>query len=59
MRIIAAHNCDTTGAISAGWNAAFIVRSGKALSRLDGKPEIIGDSTMEVVDQLLERFAQA
>jgi hypothetical protein len=33
--------------------------SGKALSRLDGKPEITGDSTMEVVDQLLERFAQA
>jgi hypothetical protein len=27
------------------------------LSRLDGKPEIFGDSMVEVVDQLLERFA--
>lgn len=54
--LVAAHNWDTSGAISAGWNAAFVARPGKALSRLDGKPEIVGDSMVEVVDQLLERF---
>jgi len=55
--LVAAHNWDTSGAISAGWNAAFVARPGKALSRLDGTPEIFGDSMVEVVDQLLERFA--
>lgn len=55
--LVAAHNWDTSGAISAGWNAAFVSRPGKALSRLDGKPAIIGDSLVEVVDQLLEIFA--
>jgi len=27
--------------------------------RLDGKPEIVGDAMMELVDQLLERFTGA
>jgi 2-haloacid dehalogenase len=52
--LVAAHNWDTTGAISAGWNAAFIARPGKALSRLDKTPGIVGESLVEVTDQLLE-----
>jgi 2-haloacid dehalogenase len=52
--LIAAHNWDTSGAIAAGWNAAFIARPGSRLSTLDAQPHIVGSSLVEVVDMLIE-----
>jgi 2-haloacid dehalogenase len=54
--LIAAHNWDTSGALAAGWNAAFIARPGMQLSRLDQQPQIVGPSLIEVVDQLIEKL---
>ena len=52
--LVAAHNWDTSGALKAGWNAAFVARPGMRLSRLDEKPNIVGDSLVEITDQLVE-----
>lgn len=51
--LVAAHNWDTSGALAAGWNAAFVARPGMRLSRLDGKPQIVGETMVEIVDQLI------
>ncbi len=51
--LVAAHNWDTSGALAAGWNAAFVARPGMELSRLDSRPQITGDTLVEVVDQLV------
>ena len=51
--LVAAHNWDTSGALAAGWNAAFVARPGMELSRLDSQPQITGDTLVEVVDQLV------
>jgi len=37
-------------------SVCFSIRQG---SQFDGKPEIVGDAMMELVDQLLERFTGA
>ena len=50
--MVAAHNWDTTGAIDAGWRAAFIARPGMVLGPLDHTPEIIGADLAEVADML-------
>ncbi|MBA31413.1 MAG: haloacid dehalogenase type II [Chloroflexi bacterium] len=52
--LIAAHNWDTSGAIAAGWNAAFIARPGCRISSLDAQPQIVGSSLVEVVDELIK-----
>lgn len=54
MRLVAAHNWDTSGAIRAGSQAAFVARQGMVLGPLDERPDIIGRDMAEVVDQILE-----
>ena len=52
--LVAAHNWDTSGAINAGWRAAFVQRPGMVLGPLDAKPQIIGRDIAEVADRLIE-----
>lgn len=54
LRLIAAHNWDTTGAIRAGCRAAFIARPGMVLGPLDEQPDIIGRDLADVVNQILQ-----
>jgi 2-haloacid dehalogenase len=51
--MVAAHAWDTTGALRAGLQAAFIARPGKVLSDADPEPEIIGSSLTDVADALI------
>ena len=51
--MVAAHNWDTTGAIDAGWQAAFIARPGMVIGQLDHAPHIIGADLSEVADLLI------
>lgn len=51
--LVAAHNWDTTGALSAGWKAAFVQRSGMVLGPLDKTPQIVGKDLGEVSDKLI------
>lgn len=51
--MVAAHNWDTTGAIDAGWRAAFVARPEMVLGPLDRTPEIIGADLAEVADALI------
>ncbi|WP_236559707.1 haloacid dehalogenase type II [Colwellia sp. 20A7] len=50
--LIAAHAWDIAGAEKAGWSTAFILRPGKALYPLAGKPDLTGKDLLEIVDQL-------
>lgn len=54
LRLIAAHNWDTTGAIRAGCRAAFVARPGMVLGPLDEKPDIIGQDLADVVTQIMQ-----
>jgi 2-haloacid dehalogenase len=54
--LIAAHNWDTSGAINAGWKAAFIARPGMKLSGLDATPQVSGPTLTEVADELIARL---
>lgn len=51
--MVASHNWDTTGAINAGWKAAFVARQGNVLGPLDAEPQIIGKDLGDVVNQLI------
>lgn len=51
--LVAAHNWDTTGAMSAGWNAAFVQRPGMVLGPLDKTPQVIGKDLDEVASGLI------
>jgi 2-haloacid dehalogenase len=51
--LVAAHNWDTTGAMRAGWNAAFVARPGMVLGPLDARPKIVGKDLAEVAERLL------
>lgn len=51
--LVAAHNWDTTGALAADWNAAFVQRPGMALGPLDRTPTIVGRDLEDVADGLL------
>lgn len=53
LRLIAAHNWDTTGAIRAGCRAAFVARPGMVLGPLDERPDIIGQDLAAVAEQIL------
>jgi 2-haloacid dehalogenase len=55
VRLIAAHNWDTTGAIRAGCRAAFVARPGRFLGPLDERPDIVGENLMAVAQQILEK----
>ena len=54
MRMIAAHNWDTTGAIRAGCKAAFLARAGMVLGELDEKPDIIASTMTDLADKIIE-----
>jgi 2-haloacid dehalogenase len=51
--LVAAHNWDTTGALRAGWKAAFVQRPGMVLGPLDKKPQVIGRDLSDVADNLI------
>jgi 2-haloacid dehalogenase len=53
MRLVAAHNWDTTGAIRAGCRAAFVARPGMVLGDLDEQPDIVGKTMTEVIEKIL------
>ena len=53
--MVAAHAWDTTGALRAGWSAAFVGRPGKQLSSGDPTPDIIGSDLQAVAQQILEK----
>lgn len=46
--LVAAHNWDTTGALSAGWKATFVQRAGTVLGPLDKSLQIVGQDLGEV-----------
>lgn len=50
--LIAAHAWDIAGAEKAGWRTGFILRPGKALYPLAGKPDLTGKDLLAIVDQL-------
>ncbi|NQW16982.1 MAG: haloacid dehalogenase type II [Chloroflexi bacterium] len=53
LMLVAAHNWDTSGAIAAGWQAAFVARPGMVLGPLDATPQIVGADMTDVVKQIL------
>lgn len=51
--MVAAHAWDTTGALRAGLQAAFVARPGKVLSEAAPAPHVTGSSLTEVADALI------
>ena len=51
--LVAAHNWDTTGALAAGWRAAFVGRPGMVLGALDREPTVRGKDLAEVAAAIL------
>ena len=54
LRLIAAHDWDTHGALSAGMSAAYLDRSGAPYSPLYQQPDIRATSMGDIVDQIIE-----
>jgi 2-haloacid dehalogenase len=52
MMMVTAHNIDTTGAIRAGCQAAFITRPGEVLAPTDPKPGIVAKDLHDFTDTL-------
>ncbi|MCY7295514.1 haloacid dehalogenase type II [Alteromonas sp. a30] len=50
--LIAAHAWDIAGADKAGWQTAFIQRPGKATYPLADKPDLTGNTLIEIANQL-------
>jgi 2-haloacid dehalogenase len=46
--LVAAHNWDTTGALAAGWRAAFLARPGMVIGPLDREPTLRGATLPEI-----------
>ena len=57
--LIASHVWDTLGAVSAGWQAALILREGNAPLDVGPQPDYIGKDLGAIADQLIERYATA
>lgn len=53
LRLVAAHDWDTHGALCAGLSAAYIDRSGALYNPLYKKPEIYASTMLEVVEQII------
>tara|TARA_B110000091_G_C13709244_1_gene429705 strand:- start:419 stop:1093 length:675 start_codon:yes stop_codon:yes gene_type:complete len=53
LRLVATHDWDTHGAISAGLKAAYINRSAALYNPLYKKPEIFGSIMNEIVDKII------
>jgi|SRR5215469_6992021 len=56
LYMVACHTWDTIGAMSAGWNAALIKRSGNDVIDALPEPEITGCDLNEVVDRLIATY---
>ncbi|MDO6563119.1 haloacid dehalogenase type II [Amphritea sp. 1_MG-2023] len=53
LRLVATHDWDTHGAMSAGLQAAYINRSGAPYNPLYKRPAIYADSMSDLVDQII------
>jgi 2-haloacid dehalogenase len=53
LRLVATHDWDTHGAMSAGLEAAYINRNGLLYNPLYKKPEIFGSTMSEIVDKII------
>jgi 2-haloacid dehalogenase len=53
IRLIAAHDWDVAGAMQAGAAAAFVARPGMVLNPLFPAPDVVGDTMLDVVDQII------
>ena len=51
--LVAAHNWDTTGALSAGWKAAFISRPGMVLGSLDRRPQVAAPDLVQAAEKII------
>lgn len=54
--LIASHVWDTIGALSAGWQAGLILRTGNAPLDVGPQPDYVGDDLAAIADQLVERY---
>lgn len=52
--LIAAHNWDTTGALAAGWKAAFVARPGMVTGALDREPTVRAKDLKHAADGIIE-----
>lgn len=52
--LIAAHNWDTTGAIAAGWKAAFVARPGMVTGALDREPTVRATDLEDAAARIIE-----
>jgi len=52
MMMVAAHNWDTTGAIRAGCEAAFLTRPGEVLATTDPRPAVIASDLLDLPARL-------
>lgn len=57
MRLVAAHGWDVAGALAAGCRAAFVARPGKALNPNGTRPDVVGDTMLDVAEQIAARDA--
>jgi 2-haloacid dehalogenase len=53
--LVAAHDWDVTGAMAAGWSAAFVARPRMVLNPLLPKPPIIGATVLDVAQQIISQ----
>lgn len=53
IRLVAAHAWDVTGALAAGCRAAFVGRPGKVLNPNGARPDIVGTTMGDVIDQII------
>jgi 2-haloacid dehalogenase len=53
MRMIAAHDWDVAGALSAGCQGAFVARPGMVMGDLLPRPDITGRNLNDIADQLI------
>jgi 2-haloacid dehalogenase len=54
IRLVAAHDWDVFGALSAGCRGAYIARKGRVYHPLYEKPDIMGPDLVDVVGQILQ-----
>ena len=58
LRLVATHDWDTHGALSAGMHAAYIDRSGAPYHPLYHRPDIFATAMDDVVEQILARDSE-
>lgn len=55
LRLVATHDWDTHGALSAGMHAAYIDRSGAPYHPQYRRPDVYGKNMVDVVEKIIER----